>query len=438
MGTGKGEDTISSGIEGAWTPTPIKWDNSYLETLFKYDWDLVKSPAGAYQWIPTDPEAVDIVPDAHDPTKRHAPIMTTADLSLRMDPIYNPIAKHFMENPEELADAFARAWFKLTHRDMGPVSRYLGPEVPMEELIWQDPVPVADYEVIDEEGIKELKAKILNSGLSVSDLIFVAWASASSYRGSDKRGGANGARVRLAPQKDWAVNQPERLAKVLGILEKVREEFNSGQTGNKKVSVADMIVLGGVVAIEEAVRQAGSEVIVPFIPGRTDASQEQIDIVSFNVMEPKADGFRNYIKAKYAVTPEEMLVDKAQLLGLTAPEMTVLLGGLRVLDANYNQDKLGVLTDRPEVLTNDFFVNLLDMGIKWKPTVEDQDIYEGTDLKTGALKWKASRVDLIFGADSELRAIAEVYASDDARDKFLADFITAWNKVMNADRFDVK
>ena len=438
MGTGKGEDTISSGIEGAWTPTPIKWDNSYLETLFKYDWDLVKSPAGAYQWIPTDPEAVDIVPDAHDPTKRHAPIMTTADLSLRMDPIYNPIAKHFMENPEELADAFARAWFKLTHRDMGPVSRYLGPEVPMEELIWQDPVPVADYEVIDEEGIKELKAKILNSGLSVSDLIFVAWASASSYRGSDKRGGANGARVRLAPQKDWAVNQPERLAKVLGILEKVREEFNSGQTGNKKVSVADMIVLGGVVAIEEAVRQSGSEVIVPFIPGRTDASQEQIDIVSFNVMEPKADGFRNYIKAKYAVTPEEMLVDKAQLLGLTAPEMTVLLGGLRVLDANYNQDKLGVLTDRPEVLTNDFFVNLLDMGIKWKPTVEDQDIYEGTDLKTGALKWKASRVDLIFGADSELRAIAEVYASDDARDKFLADFITAWNKVMNADRFDVK
>ena len=438
MGTGKGEDTISSGIEGAWTPTPIKWDNSYLETLFKYDWDLVKSPAGAYQWIPTDPEAVDIVPDAHDPTKRHAPIMTTADLSLRMDPIYNPIAKHFMENPEELADAFARAWFKLTHRDMGPVSRYLGPEVPMEELIWQDPVPVADYEVIDEEGIKELKAKILNSGLSVSDLIFVAWASASSYRGSDKRGGANGARVRLAPQKDWAVNQPERLAKVLGILEKVREEFNSGQTGNKKVSVADMIVLGGVVAIEEAVRQSGSEVIVPFIPGRTDASQEQTDIVSFNVMEPKADGFRNYIKAKYAVTPEEMLVDKAQLLGLTAPEMTVLLGGLRVLDANYNQDKLGVLTDRPEVLTNDFFVNLLDMGIKWKPTVEDQDIYEGTDLKTGALKWKASRVDLIFGADSELRAIAEVYASDDARDKFLADFITAWNKVMNADRFDVK
>ena len=438
MGTGKGEDTISSGIEGAWTPTPIKWDNSYLETLFKYDWDLVKSPAGAYQWIPTDPEAVDIVPDAHDPTKRHAPIMTTADLSLRMDPIYNPIAKHFMENPEELADAFARAWFKLTHRDMGPVSRYLGPEVPMEELIWQDPVPVADYEVIDEEGIKELKAKILNSGLSVSDLIFVAWASASSYRGSDKRGGANGARVRLAPQKDWAVNQPERLAKVLGILEKVREEFNSGQTGNKKVSVADMIVLGGVVAIEEAVRQAGSEVIVPFIPGRTDASQEQTDIVSFNVMEPKADGFRNYIKARYAVTPEEMLVDKAQLLGLTAPEMTVLLGGLRVLDANYKQDKLGVLTDRPEVLTNDFFVNLLDMGIKWKPTVEDQDIYEGTDLKTGALKWKASRVDLIFGADSELRAIAEVYASDDARDKFLADFITAWNKVMNADRFDVK
>ena len=438
MGTGKGEDTISSGIEGAWTPTPIKWDNSYLETLFKYDWDLVKSPAGAYQWIPTDPEAVDIVPDAHDPTKRHAPIMTTADLSLRMDPIYNPIAKHFMENPEELADAFARAWFKLTHRDMGPVSRYLGPEVPMEELIWQDPVPVADYEVIDEEGIKELKAKILNSGLSVSDLIFVAWASASSYRGSDKRGGANGARVRLAPQKDWAVNQPERLAKVLGILEKVREEFNSGQTGNKKVSVADMIVLGGVVAIEEAVRQSGSEVIVPFIPGRTDASQEQTDIVSFNVMEPKADGFRNYIKAKYAVTPEEMLVDKAQLLGLTAPEMTVLLGGLRVLDANYKQDKLGVLTDRPEVLTNDFFVNLLDMGIKWKPTVEDQDIYEGTDLKTGALKWKASRVDLIFGADSELRAIAEVYASDDARDKFLADFITAWNKVMNADRFDVK
>ena len=437
MGSGKGGDTISSGIEGAWTPTPIKWDNSYLETLFKYDWDLVKSPAGAFQWVPTEPAAAELVPDAHDPSKKNPPMMTTADLALKMDPIYKPIAKHFMEHPEELAEAFARAWFKLTHRDMGPRSRYLGPEVPSEELIWQDPVPAVEHELIDQKDIEELKGKIIKSGLPVSQLVYAAWASASTFRGSDKRGGANGARIRLAPQKDWEVNQPAQLEKVLQILEKIQDDFNSTQPGKTRVSLADLIVLAGCAGIEQAARNAGFNLSVTFMPGRTDASQEQTDTVSFSVLEPKADGFRNYSKAKYAVTAEEMLVDRAQLLGLTAPEMTVLIGGMRVLNANYNKSKHGVFTKNPESLTNDFFVNLLDMGTKWKATTEDGDIFEGRDFKTGELKWTATRVDLIFGSNSELRAIAEVYASDDAKQKFIQDFVKAWNKVMNADRFDL-
>jgi catalase-peroxidase len=437
FGSGKGGDTIGSGIEGAWKPNPTTWDMGYFNTLFKYDWNLVKSPAGAFQWIPSDPEAAATVEDAHDPSKRHPPMMTTADLSLRMDPIYGPIARRFKDNPEEFADAFARAWFKLTHRDMGPRSRYLGPEVPEEELIWQDPVPAVDHELIDEQDIADLKSKIVDSGLSVSQLVSTAWASASTFRGSDKRGGANGARICLAPQKDWEVNQPEKLNAVLEVLERIQEEFNSSQSGGKKVSLADLIVLGGCAGIELAAQNAGQDLVVPFVPGRTDARQEQTDVQSFAVLEPKADGFRNYLKAKYSASPEELLVDRAQLLTLTAPEMTVLLGGMRVLNTNYGQSPHGVFTERPEALTNDFFVNLLDMGTVWKPVSEEGEVFEGRDRATGELKWTGTRVDLIFGSNSQLRAIAEVYAADDAQEKFTRDFVSAWNKVMNADRFDL-
>jgi catalase-peroxidase len=436
FGTGKGEDTITSGIEGAWNATPTKWDNSYLETLFKYDWNLVKSPAGAYQWMPSDPESA-TVPGAQDSSKKYRPMMTTADLALRMDPVYNKIAKRFLENHKEFEDAFARAWFKLTHRDMGPRSRYLGPEVPEEELIWQDPVPTVDYELIDAEDIKELKSKLLDSGLSVSQLVSTAWESASTFRGSDKRGGANGARIRLAPQKDWQVNEPEKLEKNIKIIEKIQNEFNESQSGGKKVSLADLIVLGGCAAIEKAAKDAEVEITVPFSSGRTDALQEQTDVDSFSVLEPFADGFRNYQKKKYAVCAEELLLDRAQLLTLTAPEMTVLIGGMRVLNTNFGQSKHGVFTDKPGMLTNDFFINLLDMGTMWKPAKEDKDIFEGRDLKTGELKWTGTRVDLIFGSNSQLRAFAEVYASDDSKEKFIRDFISAWNKVMNADRFDL-
>ncbi|MCI5584911.1 MAG: catalase/peroxidase HPI [Lachnospiraceae bacterium] len=437
-GSGKAGDTITSGIEGAWKPNPTKWDMGYLQTLFKYDWNLVKSPAGAYQWVPTDPKAANDVEDAHDPDKRHAPIMTTADLALRMDPIYKPIAERYLNNPEEFQDAFARAWFKLTHRDLGPRACYLGPEVPEEELIWQDPIPAVDHELINEQDIADLKAKILASGLSISQLVSTAWASASTFRGSDKRGGANGARIRLAPQKDWEVNQPAQLARILETLEKIQVEFNNNQQRNKKVSIADLIVLGGCAGIEEAAKKAGYEITVPFIPGRMDALQEQTDVRSFASLEPKADGFRNYCKEKYPVSEEELLIDKAQLLTLTAPEMTVLLGGMRVLNTNYGGSKDGVFTDKPETLTNDFFVNLLDMGTLWRPLSTEGDAFEGRDRATGEVKWTARRTDLIFGSNSELRAIAEVYASDDAKEKFIQDFVSAWNKVMNADRFDVK
>jgi len=436
-GSGKGDDTITSGIEGAWTPNPTQWDNGYFDMLFGYDWNLEKSPAGAYQWVPASPDEKDLAPAAHDQTKKVSTIMTTADLSLRMDPVYKPIAKRFHENPDEFADAFARAWFKLTHRDMGPRSRYLGPEVPDEELVWQDPVPAVDHELIDERDINDLKSMILASGLSVSQLVSTAWASASTFRGSDKRGGANGARIRLAPQKDWQVNQPEQLATVLQVLEKTQQEFNNTQTGGKKVSLADLIVLGGCAGIEQAADNAGCEVSVPFTPGRTDASLEQTDVVSFHVLEPKADGFRNYQKEKYSVKPEEMLIDRAQLLTLTAPELTVLVGGMRVLGANFAQTKHGVFTDRPETLTNDFFVNLLDIGTEWKPGSENSEVFEGRDRASGELKWTATRVDLIFGSNSQLRALAEVYGCEDSQKKFLDDFIQAWNKVMNLDRFDL-
>ncbi|MFC1988853.1 catalase/peroxidase HPI [Chloroflexota bacterium] len=437
FGTGKGGDTIGSGLEGAWTPTPIQWDNSYLDTLFRYDWNLVKSPAGAYQWVPTDPAAADTVPDAHDPSKWHAPVMTTADLALRMDPIYAPIAKRFHKNPEELTDAFARAWFKLTHRDMGPRARYLGPEVPAEELIWQDPVPAVDYKLIDAQDIADLKGNILASGLAVSELVSTAWASASTFRGSDKRGGANGARIRLAPQKDWKVNQPDQLAKVLKTLEGIQSEFNSAQSGGKMVSLADLIVLGGCAGVEQAAKNAGHDVTVPFTPGRTDASQEQTDVGSFAALEPAADGFRNYLKTKYAVPAEELLVDRAQLLTLTAPEMTVLVGGMRVLNANFGKSRHGVFTKQPETLTNDFFVNLLDMSTTWNATSEDKDVFEGHDRATGELKWTGTRVDLIFGSNSQLRALAEVYGCEDSLEKFVRDFVVVWNKVMNLDRFDL-
>jgi len=437
FGRGKGGDTISSGIEGAWKPNPTKWDTGYLDTLFKYDWDLVKSPAGAWQWVPTDPAAGDTVQDAHDPSKRHAPIMTTADLSLRMDPIFAPIAKRFRDNPEEFAAAFARAWFKLTHRDMGPLSRYLGPEVPSEKLIWQDVLPAVDHALIDETDIVALKDKIIATGLSVSKLVGLAWASASTYRGSDKRGGANGARVRLAPQKDWVVNQPLELNATLEVLEKVQAEFNGGQKGQKRVSLADLIVLCGCAGIELAAKNAGLQVVVPFTPGRTDATQAQTDVQSFSVLEPKADGFRNFMKAKYSVTAEELLLDRAQLLTLTAPEMVVLIGGMRVLNANYGKSQHGVFTTRPELLTNDFFVNLLDMRTKWTATSDEKEVFEGCDRVTGERKWTGTRVDLLIGSNSQLRAIAEVYACEDSAGKFAHDFVAAWTKVMNADRFDL-
>src|SRR6266851_6583862 len=447
-GTGVGADAITSGLEGAWTPSPVTWDNSFFETLFGYEWQKAKSPAGAWQWIPKDPAAVDVVADAHDPAVRHTPVMLTTDLSLRMDPVYEPISRRFYENPQELAHAFAKAWFKLTHRDMGPIARYLGPLVPKEPLLWQDPVPAVDHKLIGEKDIAALKAKILASGLSISQLVTTAWASAASFRGSDKRGGANGARIRLAPQKDWEVNQPAELAKALQKLEAIQKEFNSSQSnGNKgggkgkKVSLADLIVLGGCAAVEEAAKRAGHEVKIPFSPGRTDASQEQTDVHSFAVMEPIADGFRNYLRSGQVLSAEELLVDRAQLLTLTAPEMTVLVGGMRALNANFGRAKHGVFTNRHETLTNDFFVNLLDMNTKWQASATVQGVsegqYEGRDRATDKLKWTGTRVDLLFGSNSQLRAIAEVYACDDSKEAFVKDFAAAWNKVMNLDRFDL-
>ena len=434
--SGRAGDTISSGIEGAWKPNPIKWDMGYLKVLFKYDWELVKSPAGANQWLAKDVDDEDMVVDAFDPKKKHRPMMTTADLSLKFDPIYKKIARRYLENPDQFADAFARAWFKLTHRDMGPRARYLGPEVPEEELIWQDPVPAVDHALIDDNDISVLKGKILTSGLKVSQLVATAWSSASTFRGSDMRGGANGARIRLAPQKDWDINRQTGVADVLKTLEDIQKEFNGAQPGGKKVSLADLIVLGGCAAVEQAAKDAGVAVTVPFSPGRTDASQDQTDAASFAVLEPAADGFRNYLKKKYSVTAEELLIDRAQLLSLTAPEMTVLIGGLRVLNTNVGQTRHGVFTSRPETLTNDFFVNLLDMGTVWQAT-SDADIFEGRDRKTGELKWSGTRVDLVFGANSQLRALAEVYGCADSREKFVNDFVAAWNKVMNLDRFDL-
>ncbi|MEP2030639.1 MAG: catalase/peroxidase HPI [Paracoccaceae bacterium] len=435
--SGKGVDTISSGLEGAWTPTPITWDNTFFDTLFGYDWDLVKSPAGAWQWVPTDTAAADAVPDAHDPSKRHAPIMLTSDLALRMDPIYGPISKRFHENPDQFADAFARAWFKLTHRDMGPLSRYLGAEVPEEELLWQDVIPAGPPDVIDAQDIESLKANILDSGHSVSELVSTAWASASTFRGSDKRGGANGARIRLEPQKNWDVNQPSQLAGVLKSLEEIQGNFNNEQTGPKAVSLADLIVLGGCAAVEKGAKNAGHDVTVPFEPGRTDATQEQTDVESFGMLEPMADGFRNYLKGDYTVSAEELLVDRAQLMTLTAPEMTVLVGGMRALNANVGQSQHGVFTQRSEALTTDFFVNLLDMGTEWKPVEGSESTFEGCDRQSGEVKWTGTRVDLVFGSNSQLRALAEVYACDDAQEAFVADFVAAWNKVMQADRFDL-
>lgn len=436
--SGKGDDTITSGIEGAWNPTPTKWDNSYLDMLFGYEWELVKSPAGAYQWLAKDVKEEDMVVGAQNTKKKFRPMMTTADLSLRFDPVYEPIARRFHKDPEAFADAFARAWFKLTHRDMGPTSLYLGPEVPEEELIWQDPIPTADHPLIDENDQAKLKKTILSSGLSVKELAATAWASASTFRGSDKRGGANGARIRLSPMKDWEVNQPDQLKKVLDVLESIKTEFNKNSLEGKKVSLADLIVLGGAAAVEKATGDAGFKAKVPFIPGRTDASQEQTDSESFALLEPEADGFRNYSKAKYSVSAEELLIDRAQLLTLSAPEMTVLIGGFRVLDINYKNSQSGVFTKNPGVLTNDFFVNLLDMDTVWKAVSEESDLFKGFDRKTGELKWTATRADLIFGSNSQLRAIAEVYAAEDSGSKFINDFIAAWNKVMNADRFDIK
>ena len=437
FGTGKGSDTITSGLEGAWTDTPIKWSNKYFENLFGYEWELTKSPAGAHQWKPKDNAGAGTVPDAHDPEKKHAPFMLTTDLSLRMDPAYEKISRHFYENPDEFADAYSRAWFKLTHRDMGPVQRYLGPEVPKEELIWQDPIPAADYELINDKDVADLKANILASGLSVSELVSAAWASASTFRGSDKRGGANGARIRLAPQKDWKVNNPKQLEKVLDTLGRIQKEFNDSQSRNKKVSIADLIVLGGCAAVEKAAKNAGYDVTVPFTPGRNDATEAQTDAESFEVLEPVADGFRNYVKGKFSVSAEELLVDKAQLMTLTAPEMTVLVGGMRVLNTNFDQSGHGVFTNRTETLSNDFFVNLLDMGATWKAIGDSDDVFEGRDRSTGEVKWTGTRVDLIFGSNSELRALAEVYGCEDAQKKFVKDFVAAWNKVMNLDRFDL-
>jgi catalase-peroxidase len=434
FGTGAGADTITSGLEGAWTTTPTQWSNNYFENLFGYEWELTKSPAGAHQWKPKGDAGAGLVPDAHDASKRHAPFMLTADLALRVDPVYEKISKHFFEHPDEFADAFARAWFKLTHRDMGPITRYLGPEVPAEELIWQDPVPAVTHGLINEQDIAALKTQVLASGLTISQLVSTAWASASTFRGSDKRGGANGARIRLAPQKDWQVNNPAQLAKVLETLEGIQQNFNNAQSG-KKVSIADLIVLAGNAGIEQAAKNAGHEVKVPFTPGRTDASQEQTDVESFAVLEPRADGFRNYLKGRYSTSAEEMLLDKAQLLRLTAPELTVLVGGMRVLNTNFDHSCHGVFTKTPEVLSNDFFVNLLDYNTKWKATSDNQEVFEGTDRKTGQARWTGTRVDLIFGSNSELRALAEVYACEDAKDKFVNDFVAAWTKVMNLDRF---
>jgi len=436
-GSGKGGETTTSGIEGAWKPHPTRWDMGYLEMLFTYEWTLVKSPAGAWQWLAAGVSEEHMIPDAHDPSRKHRPMMTTADLSLRFDPIYEPIARRFYEHPDQFAAAFARAWFKLTHRDMGPRSRYLGPDVPAEEFIWQDPIPAVDHQLVEAADIAELKGRILASGLSVSELVATAWAAASTFRGSDRRGGANGARIRLAPQRDWEVNQPAQLAKVLSTLEGIGRDFNTARTDGKKISLADLIVLAGGAAVEQAARNAGYDVTVPFTPGRMDASQEQTDPVSFAALEPKADGFRNYQKARYAVSAEEMLIDRAQLLTLSAPEMTVLVGGLRVLDTNFGGTRHGVFTRRPGALTNDFFVNLLDMHTEWRPTADDADIFAGYDRATGEMKWTGTRIDLVFGSNSQLRALAEVYACTDSPEKFIHDFVAAWNKVMNLDRFDL-
>ena len=436
-GTGVGGDAITSGLEGAWTPNPTTWDNGYFDMLFGYDWELVKSPAGAWQWTPSDAAAATLVPDAHDPNKRHAPIMATTDLSLKEDPAYAEISKRFHENPDQLADAFARAWFKLTHRDMGPRSRYLGPLVPEEELLWQDPIPAVDHELVDAEDVEALKAKILATGVSVARLISTAFASASTFRGSDKRGGANGARVRLAPQKDWEVNQPAQLGETLATLEGIQQDFNGAQSTGKRVSLADVIVLGGCAAVERAAEKAGYDVQVPFTPGRMDASEEQTDVDSFEVLEPVADGFRNYLKADFTLSSEELLIDRAQLLTLTAPEMTVLLGGMRVLNANVGGSQHGVFTDRTETLSNDFFVNLLDMGTEWSAASDAGDVFEGRDRATGEVKWTGTRVDLIFGSNSQLRAIAEVYACDEAEEAFVNDFVAVWRKLMDLDRFDL-
>ena len=435
-GSGKGADAITSGLEGAWSNEPTKWDNGFLDNLYAYDWELTTSPAGAKQWTPKDASARSNVPDAHDPSKRHAPMMLTTDLALKMDPIYAPISKRFHENPEQLADAFAKAWFKLTHRDMGPISRYLGPLVPSEPLLWQDPVPAVDHELVSERDVAALKATILASGLSIARLVSTAWGSAASFRGTDKRGGANGARVRLAPQKDWAVNEPAELGKALQTLEQIQQEFNA-QSSGAKVSLADTIILGGCAAVEQAAKNAGQEVNVPFMPGRTDASQEQTDVESFAVLEPAADGFRNYVRAGEKLPAETLLLDRANLLTLTAPEMTALIGGMRALDANFGGSELGVFTDQPETLTNDFFVNLLDMGTEWKPSLSAENVYEGRDRATGSVKWTATAADLIFGSNSQLRALSEVYACDDSIEKFVHDFVAAWDKVMNLDRFDL-
>tara|TARA_R110002124_G_scaffold73721_2_gene197714 strand:+ start:372 stop:2516 length:2145 start_codon:yes stop_codon:yes gene_type:complete len=437
FGTGKGADTITSGLEGSWTPTPTQWDMSYFDVLFGYEWELTKSPAGAHQWTPKNLAEKDHAPDAADPSKRVGIMMSTADMAMREDPQYRKIAQHFHQNPAEFADAFARAWFKLTHRDMGPKARYLGPDVPAEDLLWQDPVPAVDHALVDAQDIATLKAKLLASGLSTAELVSTAWASASTYRYSDKRGGANGARIRLAPQKDWEANQPQQLAKVLKTLEAVQADFNSAQSAGKKVSLADLIVLGGAAAIEQAAGAAGHHIEVPFAPGRTDATEEQTDAESFEPLKPEADGFRNYRRARFTVADEEMLVDKAQLLGLSAPEMTVLVGGLRVLGANHGAKQHGVFTDSPGTLSNDFFVNLVDMDTTWVPVAGDADVFEGRDSSTGAIKWTGTRVDLIFGSNSQLRALAEAYAQDDASEKFVSDFVSAWNKVMNADRYDL-
>jgi catalase-peroxidase len=436
FGTGKGADTITSGLEGAWTNEPTKWDNGYLDNLFGYDYELTKSPAGAHQWKPKDGAGADTVPDAHDPSKRHAPMMLTSDLALKLDPTYAPIAKRFHENPDQLADAFGKAWFKLLHRDMGPIARYLGPWVP-EPQIWQDPVPAVDHELIGDQDIAALKGTILASGLTVSQLVKTAWASAASFRFTDKRGGANGARIRLAPQKDWEVNEPAELAKVLQALEQVQQDFNGAQSGGKKVSLADLIVLGGCAAVEQAAKSAGHDITVPFTPGRTDATQEQTDVESFEVLEPTADGFRNYLRSGEKLPPETLLIDRANLLTLTAPEMTVLIGGMRALNANVGQTGHGIFTDRPETLTNDFFVNLLAMGTEWRTSASAENVYDGHDLATGQATKTATAVDLVFGSNSILRALAEVYASDDAKEKFVRDFVAAWDKVMNLDRFDV-